>query len=85
MVFLIFLLLLLLLLFGLVFVLVEQWESLKRQLLLRLAIVLIVVGALLVGVRYWLVSAVGCIPYCVGASLVGRDLAGYDLNGANFI
>ena len=60
MVFLIFLLLLLLLLFGLVFVLVEQWESLKRQLLLRLAIVLIVVGALLVGVRYWLVSAGRC-------------------------
>lgn len=85
MVFLIFLLLLMLLLFGLVFVLVEQWESLKHQLLLRLAVVLLVVGALLVGVRYWLVSAVGCIPDCVGASLVGRDLAGYDLNGANFI
>ncbi len=78
-------LIVLLLLFGLVFALVDRWESLKRQFLLRLVIVLIVVGSGLVVLRYWLVSSIGCIPDCVGASLVGRDLAGFDLNEANFV
>ncbi|MBX3011224.1 MAG: transporter substrate-binding protein [Caldilineaceae bacterium] len=78
-------LVLLLFLFGLIFVLAERWDSIKHQLLLRLFIFLLLVGAALFGVRYWLVSSIGCIPHCVGASLVGRDLAGFDLNEANFV
>ena len=85
MVYLIFLLLVLLLLFGLVFTLVDRWESLKRQLLLRLVIIIIVLSGALFGLRYWLIGSIGCIPNCVGASLVGLDLAGFDLNGANFV
>lgn len=84
MLYLLLLLLLLLLIFGLAFTLAEQWEQVRRQLLVRVVILLIMIGGGLWGVRYWLVSSIACIPDCVGASLVGRDLSGFTLTEANF-
>ncbi|MEZ4868204.1 MAG: urea ABC transporter substrate-binding protein [Caldilineaceae bacterium] len=83
--YLLFLLLILLFLFGLAFVVAEQWDRVKYQLLGRVLVIVLVVGGALFGMRYWLVRSVACIPHCVGASLVGRDLSGFRLNNASFV
>lgn len=78
------LLLILYLLFGLAFTVAEQWEKIRRRLLTQLLIFLFLLGGALWGLRYWLVSSIACIPHCVGASLVGRDLSRFSLQDATF-
>lgn len=85
MLYLLLLLLVLFLLFGLAFVLVDQWEKLKYQLITRAIVALALLGGGLFLARYWLINSVGCLPECVGASLVGRDLSGLELDDATFV
>lgn len=72
------------LIFGLAFTLAEHWEVVRRQLLMKVMILLIVISSGLWWLHYWMVSSIACIPDCVGASLVGRDLSDFILEGANF-
>lgn len=84
MLYLLFLLLGLVLIFGLAFTLAEHWEKVRRQLLMNIMILLIGVSSGLWWLHYWMVSSIACIPHCVGASLVGRDLSEFTLTDANF-
>ena len=79
------LLLALSILFGMAYILVEQWDQLKWQMLVRAIITLVFFGAVAYGVRYWLVIGVSCLPDCVGANLVGRTMRGARLDGANLV
>lgn len=84
MLYLLFLLLGLVLIFGLAFTLAEHWEKVRRQLLTQIMILLILISSGLWWLHYWMVSSIACIPHCVGASLVGRDLSEFTLTDANF-
>ncbi|MCB0065087.1 MAG: transporter substrate-binding protein [Caldilineaceae bacterium] len=78
-------LLALLILFGVTYLLVEQWDQVKWQVIARLILALILFGVVAYGVRYWLVIGASCLPDCVGANLVGREMSGARLNGANLV
>jgi len=73
------------LLFAVVYVLAEKWDEIKWQLYFRGIVVAVLLLAGAYGVRYWIVIGVSCLPDCVGANLVGRDLSKARLNNANFV
>ncbi|MCB0093296.1 MAG: pentapeptide repeat-containing protein, partial [Caldilineaceae bacterium] len=77
--------LIVLLLFAMAYALVDKWEQLKFQLIIRMFVVIVVLGAMAYGLRYWIVFGVTCLPNCVGANLVGSDLRGMRLNNADLV
>lgn len=78
-------LILFLMLFALMFTLNEQWEKMRGRVIgVGLLSIALVVGTLFL-LRYWIVNTTGCIPECAGINLVGRNLHGMKLNGANFV
>lgn len=75
----------LLILFGAAYALVEQWDRLKWFIILRLVAMIVLFGSAAYAMRYWLVIGATCLPDCVGANLVGREMRGARLNAANLV
>ena len=75
----------LLLVFALAFALIDKWNQLKRQIILRLTLVIFLLGSAGFVARYYLITGVACLPTCIGINLVGRNLSGMTLNNANFV
>lgn len=75
----------LLILFAVVYALVDKWDRLKRQIIIRATILIVFSALISFSIGYWLVVGVSCLPDCVGANLVGRELNGMRLNNANLV
>lgn len=75
----------LLILFALAFALVDKWDQLKRQIFIRLLVIIALVALAAYGARYYIAVGVSCLPDCVGANLVGRELGWLQLDNMNFV
>lgn len=65
--------------------LADNISSIKRRLILTLTLVVIIVVAAFVGIRYAIVRPITCTPECIGENLLGSDLAGLNLARTNFV
>lgn len=78
-------LLVLILLFAIAFTLAENWGKMRTRLVITGTVLFTLALGIPFAIGYSLATYTGCVPNCVGASLVGRNFNGFELNDADFV
>ncbi|MEM7125874.1 MAG: pentapeptide repeat-containing protein [Chloroflexota bacterium] len=60
-------------------------SALTRQLAISLTLFIIIILSIVLGLRYFIVRPITCIPNCIGENFLGRDLRGLNLSQTNFV
>lgn len=55
-----------------------------RFIFIRVGVLLLIIAASLLAVRYFITQSLNCVPICINANLTGRDMRGADLRKADF-
>jgi len=65
--------------------LADNISSIKRRLIITFLLIVTIVVAAFMGIRYAIVRPITCTPSCIGENLLGSDLAGLNLARTNFV